>query len=347
MGTTGIIPFLPASAPAVSPRACGARSRSALVLILLLVALPGVGRAEESREKLTLSLGSVRVDYLPGDARLARQAADAVEKACGRIARELGAPCPRPIRVGVVRGRDGLNRHAGRHMRGWVLAAAFPDRDTIVVDARRATPVTANDMRLVIAHETVHLALARTEEGREDRLPLWFHEGVATWFSGQRYVHLSRRTFDLAAAQGALIPLDDLAQRFPDDATEAALAYLESEAFIVHIVATYPPEALRWVLDRYRQGEAFETAFRNALGVSRAALENRWAHSLRKRFPWMRLLWEATTLFGVLAIVTILIYLIVRRRGRRQHRLWEEEERLWTVVTAEDKDDEPGDDGQP
>jgi hypothetical protein len=275
-----------------------------------------------------------------------------VQYAAGRIARELGIPPAQPVRVALARGREEFNRLCGERMPDWALAAALPQKDTIVVDAPRATPATANDMDLAIFHEAVHLALARAEGKRADRLPRWFHEGVANWITGQRYLRADRGMFDDAAAHGALIPLDRISSTWPAAAAEADLAYLESEAFVAHIAAARSPEALRWILDRYRSGEDFEKAFSVALGVSRAEMEKRWAGSLRRRFPWLGTLARAITFWGALALCTVGVFLIVRWRAKRQQRRWEKEERAWSLVLGEEEpsesekaeDEEPSED---
>jgi len=347
-------PFSPL--PSVGQRHClnpsGRPFRApAIVLALLLIiglAPTRIAEAAPSRDsdrnKRRFSLSGVEVAYHPGDAGLARQAGLAVRQACIAITTELGISFVRPVTVFLVRGRAEFLESCGGRMPPWALAAALPDRGAMVVDAALVTPATANDMRLVIAHETVHLALAQDEEGRPDRLPRWFHEGVATWLSGTRHVRENRSAFTLAAAQGALLSFDDLERGFPRDRSEADLAYLQSEAFVAHIVGTRSPEALRWILDRYRAGESFNEAFRGALGMSRKTMEARWARSFRKRFPWLKVVWELTTLFGVLAVVTIFIFFIIRWRARRQHRQWKEEEEMWTVVDGDEEEPEPDED---
>jgi len=336
------------------------RPRSALKRLLsLLVPLclvfcpssPAVAKGERSRAadeapaRLHLVLKLAVVSYGPGDAGLARLAGLAVQDAAQRITKELGIAFSERVSVALVRGREEFLAQCGGRMPEWAMAAALPRKRRIVVDAARVTPATANDMRLVVAHEMVHLALGQLEKGRKDRIPRWFHEGVAVWLSGQMPVRGSRGAFRSAAAQGALIPFDHLERRFPKDPYAADLAYVQSEAFIAHIAGARSPEALRWVLARYRNGQSFDKAFEGALGISRPDMEARWAKGLRKRFPWIRVLWETVPLFGLVALLALLAFVLVRRRARRQHRIWDEEERMWTVAVAGDDEDEDDDEG--
>lgn len=298
------------------------------------------GASAHAGEMLELSSGRVEAEYHAGDAGLARRSAAAVEFACERIAADLGVRFEGPVRVSVVRGQEEFDRACAREMPAWALAAALPGRGRIVVNAVGVTPATGNDLNLTIFHETVHLALSTLERGRAESLPLWFHEGVATWLSGQSHVRVDRSAFALAANQGALIPLDRLTRAFPQGREAASLAYQQSAAFVAHLAETRSPESLRWILDRYREGESFEAAFRTALGMSRSEAETRWRESYRRRFPWLRTLWQITSLMGVMAIATVLTYVIVRRRARRQHRAWEREE-AWTAVLDEEAGEAP------
>jgi len=313
-----------------------------ILVASLLCAVSARADASEAQDILSLRLQGIEVTYHPGDAGLARQTAAAVQSASERILSDLGIALPEPVTVSLARGRDEFAQETGSSVRPWALAMAVGPRNAIVVDVTLVTPSTANDLNPTLFHEAVHLALFQVERTQATPLPLWFHEGTATWLSERRHLIEDRSTFRLAAARGDLIPFDTLERSFPAEQPMASLAYAQSEAFIAHIAASRSVAALQWILGRYHAVEAFEEAFENALGVSRPAMERRWRASLRRRFPWVKTIWEVTTLFGVLALATILVFLIVRGRARRQKQRWLEEERLWTVVG--DDDDEEADD---
>jgi len=314
---------------------------------MVLLSYPLHSTAEPAHATRRLSMRGVEVEYHRGDVALAREAGVTVQTMSDRIADDLGLSFNRSVRIRLARGREEFVEACGSAMPPWAMAAALPQQDAIIVNAALEAPATANDLHLVVAHETVHLALARIEGGRPDRLPLWFHEGLATWLSEQRHVRSGVNTFHLAAAQGELIPFDQLERAFPELASRASLAYLQSEAFISHLVGAHSRESLTWIIYAYRDGQPFDKAFEQALGVSRRAVEKKWAASLRKRFSWLRLLWELTTLFGVLAVVTIVVYAIVRFRSAKQRRAWLEEEQLWSVVDDEEDSDSESDSFDP
>jgi len=291
-------------------------------------------------EVLRFSLRGVEVRYHPGDAGIARQAGLALQAARDRAEERLGIAFGKdPVVVILARGRDEYEAAGVSKVPEWSLAVALPSRRAIVVDATLVVPDTANDLRPVIAHELAHLALAQIESESGRRFPLWFHEGVAVTFSGQAPLRGDRSRFKLAAAQGALIPFDDLEDRFPEDPADADLAYLQSEAFVAWLGATQSPAAVRTIIATVREGKAFDDAFERTVGAPRGAVEKEWAASYRKGFPWLRVAWELTTLLGVMAAGTVVVFLIMRIRNRRQRRRWLAEERMWTVVAEDDENE--------
>jgi hypothetical protein len=50
------------------------------------------------------------------------------------------------------------------------------------------------------------------------------------------------------------------------------------------------------------------------------------------------------TFWSAMAFTTVLVFLIVRSRNRRQREQWKEQEREWGLLDPDD-DDEPPDDG--
>lgn len=288
---------------------------------------------------LRLNLDGVEVVYRPGDAGLARQAGLAVRRACDRIERDLGLRFESAVTVTLARGRAEYLKHCGTQMPEWSMAAALPARDGMVIDASKVTPATANDLGFVVAHETAHLVLGRLERKRGEKLPLWFHEGIAVWVSGQAPLRGARTSFTLAATQGILLPFDDLADAFPEDPADADLAYLQSEAFIGHLVKTRSAAGLRRLLSLFRDGHTFNNAFEEAIGAPRRTVETQWARSYRRPLPWLRALRERISLLTLIALGTILAFVIVRLRARRQRQRWLHEERMWQIVDPEESEE--------
>jgi len=288
------------------------------------------------------------VMYHEGAARKAREVAETVAAALRTLEGELGVAPARPPKVWLAAGLDEFRRLAGADLPQWPAAVALLGRNEVVARLEMADMSPGSSMARILFHELCHLCLAETERGRGERLPVWFHEGVATYLSGAR-LFADRKAFRVAAAQGALIPLAELAESFPRDQAKAELAYLQSEDFVWFVVAGHGRTGLRWWLDGFRRGQSFEAAALAALGEPLAALETRWRQAGVWRFPWLAVAWEGVTLFGVLAVATVAVFFVLRARARRKRLEWEREEWLLGRQTGEapfdhDEDEEDGED---
>ena len=53
------------------------------------------------------------------------------------------------------------------------------------------------------------------------------------------------------------------------------------------------------------------------------------------------------TFWSGMALATLLVFLVVRRRGRRQREQWKEQEREWGLLDPDDEDEPPDDENLP
>ncbi len=286
----------------------------------------------------TIVLGRVQVVYPRGAHSQAQGAAAAAQSAVETIRTRLGIDMTPRVDVVLVRGTDALREAAGGRQPEWAMAVAVSARRRIVVDATAVAAATPNDIHLVVLHEMTHLALGRIEQGRADPFPLWFHEGVAMWMSSAQLLSGDPYAFDRAVAAGRLLPFAGLERAFPEDPVRAQVAYLQSLAFVRHMVETNGRGALAAILGDYRAGASFDRAFESATGASPRAAERQWKRSLRAPFRRLRAVLRHVSLFTVLALVTLAAYFLIRRRAHRQRRRWDEEEHAWRLVPAEDED---------
>lgn len=293
--------------------------------ILAACALVAAATASDATDWRAIEVEACDVRYHRGHAALARQVARSTGAILTRLNTDLGLALRRSVRVWLTATDEEYRRRVGVGAPAWSSAMALLDRGEVVVRAERLGAALPGTLTETLRHELCHLVLHEAERGFEQGLPLWFHEGVATYLSGARHFQ-DGRPFILAAAQGALIPLRRLRSGFPRRRDAARLAYLQSEDFIAFVVGEHSRSSLRWWLDAYRRTGDFEAAAREALGESLASLEHRWRERYRARFPWLRILWEATTLFGALAMATVLVYLVRRARARRIRLEWERED---------------------
>ncbi len=141
-----------------------------------------------------------------------------------------------------------------------------------------ASEVFANAEQ-VMAHEMVHVFIARRLHGNTARIPLWMHEGLAQYLSddwGDAELELLRE----AASTGAILPLDSIGARFPEDQRGRAIAYAQSYSLVKYIADRYTSESLQDILTEVKRGMRFETACFNSLGTEPDDLEREWRRAL-------------------------------------------------------------------
>ena len=117
-------------------------------------------------------------------------------------------------------------------------------------------------LRRVLFHEYVHALLHSLAPGT----PLWLHEGLAQYFSGDRAVHIDQ-----------WIPLPLLAEGFPRDARAAYVAYMVSLQAVSDLVDERGMPPLRRLLNELGAGKKMEEAFAAAYGEP----FSRWARHWR------------------------------------------------------------------
>ena len=86
--------------------------------------------------------------------------------------------------------------------------------------------------------------------------------------------HESKELFSLS------MPITDLCDRFPQDASSAYLAYAESQSFVRFIQDQYGPTYLHSLIDAYADGLSCAQGVPSALNTSLESLEASWRETV-------------------------------------------------------------------
>ncbi|BEQ14474.1 peptidase MA family metallohydrolase [Desulfoferula mesophila] len=194
----------------------------------------------------------------------------------------------------------------------WAAGLALPERGLIVLRSPRQLGDPEQFRHLTI-HELLHLYLAAGLKGR--RAPLWLEEGLAMRLSGEG--GWGRSATMAGGVLGAgLIPFGELAERFPDQAQQAALAYAQSYYLVTWLQNEYGPQALAKIIKGLSQGRPLTAALRQTTGLSLAALEERFSDDMHSRFSWIAVLGTGGVLWGLVALGAG-VGLVARRRRQK------------------------------
>jgi hypothetical protein len=208
----------------------------------------------------------------------------------------------------------------------WASGYAFSASGMAVLrgDPRRGPLLVG--MVPVLRHELVHLVLGEALPRRTHELPTWFSEGAAAYLAHEGSMRDLAVLARVALSQKPL-GLEEMRYSFPREEGAARAAYVESYAFVTHMVGRHGETVLGEVLGEVRDGATFEEAFLTVTGRTVEDEEARWRRAFLWRYRWVPILTSGTTLWmGVLFLVFYAGYRR-RRRSRETMARWEEEER--------------------
>jgi len=230
---------------------------------------------------------------------------DALERELQRA----GLPLPVDTRVELVPEDDARARQTPR----WIVGQAFPNGDVWIFPAR-VSAYPYDSLEAVLWHEVVHLALFTAAGG--DRLPRWFHEGVAVSIETGWGTADSLRLL-VAAARGP--ELADISRLFQaSERSESAEAYRLATALVDSLRTRHGAAIPGAIAHRVAGGETFERAFVLEIGQTpdQAAAEA-WAGYLTAA-RWLPVATHPDAVWTFILGLASLAFLVRLRRRRRK-----------------------------
>jgi hypothetical protein len=121
----------------------------------------------------------------------------------------------------------------------------------------------------------MHILMYQTIPAGYDHLPLWFKEGLASINelrpNPDYYIILNS-----AITKNGLIPITELCDSFPTDASGIYLAYAQADSFTRYLHQQYGSPGLQALLSNYSTGIDCERGPELALGETLKQIESRW-----------------------------------------------------------------------
>lgn len=254
----------------------------------------------------------VTVRYAAAAASAARDIAAIAPSVRADVADRLGLPLPAESSVELALDLAEFETRVGAGVERWAAGVTFPREARVVIRLDAVAPRGGATLREVYRHEAVHLAFGTLPA----RAPRWFEEGVAQWFAG-RLVLGDPDQLAITYRLGQAHRFSDLEDAFPSDERAAALAYVQSESIVRHMVDRFGQVSLRGVLARFARGGDFKASLIEALGVPLVDVEVSWGEEMKGRGPLALLLLRSIPLFAFVAILVVLGFARARRRRSR------------------------------
>jgi hypothetical protein len=209
----------------------------------------------------------------------------------------------------------------------WGAGVADPFAGVIVLPTYDWVRTPPHTIYQTLRHELAHVALQRYIGAA--RSPRWFTEGYAQWAAGQ-WDWDSPWRLRLALAGQRAPPLDSITLDWPAATADARIAYLLSASAVAYLVDQSGEHGLIIFLQRWRDMQDFEAAFRATYGRTMGQFESDWRRHVKRTYGWGVLLGHSMFFWLIAAFFLLVLFAIRRRRDR---------ERMETLRNTEPPDD--------
>jgi hypothetical protein len=249
------------------------------------------------------------------------------------LRRKLGADVLHGVDVRIVPSPKDMVELApvGAPPPAYASGVAYSRLRLVLITMTAPRTYEGTDVREVLRHELVHVALDEALEGRH--VPRWFNEGLAIHASGEGA--MSRmQALSVASMSGTLLPLQTIDRNFPEDATEVSVAYAQSADFVRFLLRDGEGARFASMFDRLRAGQPFERAMADSYGTSLRTLEYQWHEDLTHRYSFWPTLAGGSVLWMVTLVALGVAYWRRKRHAKTVLARWEREEKAHDEAIA-------------
>jgi hypothetical protein len=181
---------------------------------------------------------------------------------------------PLPVRIFVYSSGKDLQDALQLGQMTWVAGHASPDLNLILISLPPAIEQRL-ELERQLPHELMHILQYQVSSDHYESTPPWLTEGLASLAELYPNPDYSR-SLEEATKNGSLLPMKDLCNSFPTEASLALLAYAQSASFVQFLSDQYGISALQTLLQKYGDGLDCESAVQNVYGSDLSHIETQW-----------------------------------------------------------------------
>jgi hypothetical protein len=205
----------------------------------------------------------------------------------------------------------------------YASGVAYSELGLVLLTEEPRYPGEQLDLVEVFRHELAHIALHDAVLGRD--VPRWFNEGFAVHASGEA-IASRLSTLWTATLAGNLLPLRDLTNRFPSDATTASVAYAEAADIVRYLLRSDESHRFRSLVERIRSGQSFDQALSDAYSTDLASFEQEWREEVARRYTFWPVFLSGTTIWVVSLALVVWGWRRRKKRNEKTLARWAVEE---------------------
>ncbi len=267
--------------------------------------------------------------YQRSDHLLADYIMERAEEDYERIVADIGIDPGIMARVYLAPDRNSYLALQPREKRTheWSIGVFYPNQNMILLLSPKAQKASRPDLHQIMAHELTHFILHTVTREKGTVLPTWLHEGLAMYEARQWNWHY-RRIMAQTALTRSFLPLSDMTTGFPAEKRLADRAYAQSISLIAYVINKYGVDDLHSMIKNLVEGRTPMDSFYNVFGLSIEEFEKNWHAYLRRRYTWVPFLTSSFTIWFLISILVLGIYMHKRRLAKNRMALWDIEDQI-------------------
>jgi hypothetical protein len=223
--------------------------------------------------------GGTAVYWAADDPALGHTALRIAQDGLERIQTILPGSLEQEITIYIYPSLDELGSAMRLANLDWVDGIASPELGVILLSASDG-PAAVADLRRTIPHEVAHFAIDQAAGGRNNQVPFWLHEGLAS-----NNTDHPDPTFALALEEAivseSLFSLRTLCAPPLADQSSALLFYAQSASVVRYLQNLYGNHTLRDLVAAYGDGADCNGGVERVLGISLNKLDTEWQAHLK------------------------------------------------------------------
>jgi hypothetical protein len=265
----------------------------------------------------SLDNGSIQVNWLKGDLFYGQDALNSAANGARNALSIFPGQYLVGLRIYLYDSASAMQEALNNTQASWAVGQASPDLGIIVVSIMPGIDQQL-EMDRQIPHEIMHVLLYQLVKDNYKNVPMWLSEGLSSvveTFANPDY----ERALSNAVNDNGLLVLNSLCGTFPQNASNAFLAYAQSDSFVHFLQDKYGNNGLLNLVQAYQNGYSCEDGVVAATGSSLNQLEYRWRQEslgIDTELLAMQNMLPFLLVAGILVLVPLFVAWAVIHRGK-------------------------------
>lgn len=291
-------------------------NRLAKLIVLLLLLIGAVNLVSE-----TIRNKEIRVKYAEKDKVFARKVTKNLLQDINTFQKKIGIYKQLPIKLIIAAD----NQEYRSFIKGSAAILEFSEaiynhrNKTIYIRNPRQIK-NYNKIRRILLHEYIH----RFIDYFWKNPPLWFHEGMAVYFSNDfgldRELNLIKNTLF-----GNSLTLEQMKSKYPENKIEWQSFYSQSALAVKYLYTRYEEDFYQ-LWDKALPSGNFEKVFIRSFLFTPEQFSEKFEEYSKNHSRWEMLLAFSSLVWGIMPLILLIGWLRKKLKGRKIEKQWQEEE---------------------